>query len=137
MFLFKIGLSRLIGKLSLISRTNLLFPFAKMINSSKEDILLQFKRWSRIALTFDGLVFLNDKGDISICSPDLICSDWTKFHEELSFLKQVFLKRGYPLPFIDNCFKAFVDKLFIKRPQVTTVEKETLFLLLPFPYKLE
>ena len=23
-----------------------------------------------------------------------ICSDWTKFHEELSFLKQVFLKPG-------------------------------------------
>ena len=37
-----------------------------------------------------------------------ICSDWTKFHEELSFLKQVFLKNGYPLSFIDNCFKTFV-----------------------------
>ena len=26
-----------------------------------------------------------------------ICSDWTKFHEELSFLKQVFLKNECPL----------------------------------------
>ena len=42
-----------------------------------------------------------------------ICSDWTKFHEELRFLK------------------TFVDKLFIKRPQLTTVEKKTLFLSLP------
>ena len=25
------------------------------------------------------------------------CSDWTKFHEELNFLKHVFLKSGYPL----------------------------------------
>ena len=33
-----------------------------------------------------------------------ICSDWTKFHEELSFLTQLFLKNGYPLSFIDNCF---------------------------------
>ena len=24
-----------------------------------------------------------------------ICSDWTKFHEELNFLKHVFLKNGY------------------------------------------
>ena len=71
MFLFKIGLSRLISKLSLISRTNLLFPFVKMVNSSKDGMLLQFKRWSRIALSFDGLVFLNVKGDIPICSPDL------------------------------------------------------------------
>ena len=61
-----------------------------------------------------------------------ICSDWSKFNEELSFLKQVFLKNGYPLPFIDNCFKTFVDKFFIKRPQLITVEKKTLFLSLPY-----
>ena len=70
-----------------------------------------------------------------------ICSDWTKFHEELSFLKQVFLKNGYPLSFIDNCFKTFVDKLFIKRPQLITVEKKNLFChchtLVKFPCKLE
>ena len=43
-----------------------------------------------------------------------ICSDWTKFHEELRFLKQVFLENGYPLSFIDlNCFKTFADKLLI------------------------
>ena len=71
MFLFKIGLSRLISKLSLISRSNLLFPFVKIVNSSKDGMLLQFKRWSRIALSFDGLVFLNVKDDIPICSPDL------------------------------------------------------------------
>ena len=34
-----------------------------------------------------------------------ICSDWTKFHEELNFLKHVFLKSGHPLSFIDKCFK--------------------------------
>ena len=44
------------------------------------------------------------------------CSDWTKFHEELSFLRQVFIKNGYHLSFIDNCFKTFVDKLFISLP---------------------
>ena len=58
MLLFKIGLSRVINKLSLISSTNLLFPFTKMVNSSKDRILLQFKRWSLIAISFDGLVFL-------------------------------------------------------------------------------
>ena len=69
-----------------------------------------------------------------------ICSDWTKFHKELSFLKQVFLKNGYPLSFVDNCFKTFVDK-FIKRPQLITVEKKTLFFhchtLVKLTYKLE
>ena len=61
-----------------------------------------------------------------------ICSDWAKFHEELNFSKQVFLKNGYPLSFIDKCFKMVINKLVIKRAQVTTVEKKTLILSLPY-----
>ena len=61
-----------------------------------------------------------------------ICSDWTKFQEELNFLKQIFLKNGYPQSFIDNCFKTFLDKLFIKSPEISTVEKKTLILSLPY-----
>ena len=34
--------------------------------------------------------------------------------------------------FIDNCFKTFVGKLFIKRLQITTFEKKTLFLSFPY-----
>ena len=44
-----------------------------------------------------------------------ICSDWNKFHQELSFLKNVFLKNGYPVSFIDKCFKAFLDQLHLKK----------------------
>ena len=55
-------------------------------------------------------------------------SDWTKFHEELNFLKQIFLKNGYPQLFINNCFKTFLDKLFIRSPERSTVEKKTLIL---------
>ena len=51
---------------------------------------------------------------------------------ELSFLKQVFSKNRYSLLFIDNCFKTFVGKLFIKRLQITTFEKKTLFLSFPY-----
>ena len=40
------------------------------------------------------------------------------------------------MSFIDNCFKTFVDKLFIKRPQLITVEKKTLFLSLPYLGKI-
>ena len=71
MFLFEICLSHLMSNLSLISSTNLLFLFAKMVISSKDGILLQFREWSRIALSFDGLIFLNLKRDIPLCSPDL------------------------------------------------------------------
>ena len=47
-------------------------------------------------------------------------------------MKQVFLKNQYPLSFIDKCFKMVINKLVIKRPQVTTVEKKTLILSLPY-----
>ena len=49
-----------------------------------------------------------------------LCSDWTRFHEKLSFLKQAFFKKK-------RFFKTFHDKFFIKRPQVTTGEKKTVF----------
>ena len=61
-----------------------------------------------------------------------ICSDWTRLHEELNFLKHVFLKNGCPLSFVDKCFKMVFNKLVIKGLQVKTVENKTL--VLPLPY---
>ena len=40
----------------------------------KRQSIIAISKWSRIALAFDGLVFFNVKGDISICSPDLTFS---------------------------------------------------------------
>ena len=56
-----------------------------------------------------------------------ICSDWTKLHEE-----HVFLKNECHLSLIDKCFKMVINKLVIKRLQVTTVAKKTL--ILPLRY---
>ena len=64
--------------------------------------------------------------------PFNICSDSTEFHEKFNLLKLVFLKNGYPFSFIDKCFKTIINKLVIKRPQITTVEKKTLILSLPY-----
>ena len=60
-----------------------------------------------------------------------ICSDWTKFNQELRFLKGVFLKNGYPLGFIYSCFKKVIDVL-TESPVELTVEKCLLILPLPF-----
>ena len=71
MFLFKLGVSLLISKLSLISKENLEEAFARTENSSKEGSLSQNSRWSRTALWFEGLHFLKVKGNKPICSPAL------------------------------------------------------------------
>ena len=61
-----------------------------------------------------------------------ICSNRTIFQNELAFVKDIFLKNGYPTSFIDICFETFLDQLYLKRPQVLTAEKKTLTLVLPF-----
>ena len=61
-----------------------------------------------------------------------ICSNWTNFHNELVFLEDIFLKNGYPISFIDKCFKIFLDRLYLKWPQVLTAEKKILTLVFPF-----
>ena len=71
MLLLRTGLSRFIKRLSFISKWYLLLPCAKILNSSKEGQLLQFKRWSRMELSADGLIFLDVKADIPMCSPAL------------------------------------------------------------------
>ena len=71
MFLFNIGLSRLINKLSLISNKNLLVLGAKMVKSSNESSWLQNRGWPHIELSADGFTFLKCNGEILMCSPDL------------------------------------------------------------------
>ena len=48
-----------------------------------------------------------------------IYSNWTNFHNELIFLKDILLKNRYPISFIDKCFKTFLDRVYLKRPQIS------------------
>ena len=50
-----------------------------------------------------------------------ICSDNARFHQEILFLKSVWLKNSFPLFFIYKCVNEFLDKLFIKKKE----EKDT------------
>ena len=40
-----------------------------------------------------------------------ICSNWTQFHTELTFLGGIFQKNGYPVNFINKCFKKFLNNI--------------------------
>ena len=41
-------------------------------------------------------------------------------------------KNRYPISSIDECFKTFLNRVYLKRPQVLTAEKKMLTLVLPF-----
>ena len=53
-----------------------------------------------------------------------ICSDWKKFHVELTFLKEIFCKNVYSENFIDKCFKKFLDNIHLVKKKVPTVERK-------------
>ena len=40
------------------------------------------------------------------------CADYTTLHKEIEFLKSIWQRNLFPLFFIDNCIKDFLDKLF-------------------------
>ena len=60
-----------------------------------------------------------------------ICSKWTHFHTELTFLKGIFQKNGYPANVIDKCFKTFLHNIHLVNENVPTVQKKRLLLVLP------
>ena len=67
-----------------------------------------------------------------VCRCFRIFSDWTKFHAELTFLKNIFRKNGYPENFIDKCFRMFLDNIHLVKERVPTVERNRLLLVLPY-----
>ena len=62
----------------------------------------------------------------------VLCSSWDKFHEEVVFLKEIFLKNSFPSYFVDKCVKTFLDKIFIAKKVYLTVPHKELSICLPF-----
>ena len=44
-----------------------------------------------------------------------ICADYVTLHNEIELLKSIWQRNSFPLFFIDNCIKKFLNKLFIKQ----------------------
>ena len=61
-----------------------------------------------------------------------ICSSYETFQEEILLLKEVFKKNEYPQIFIDKCIKKYLNKLFVPKRIIETVDKKQVLLVLPF-----
>ena len=59
-------------------------------------------------------------------------SDFFNFNNEVNELKTITSKNGYPKYFIDSYVKGFLNKLFIPRLSVCTVNKKEILLVLPY-----
>ena len=54
-----------------------------------------------------------------------------KFHHEVYKLKNILSKNAYPQKFIDKCIQKYLNNMFIQRPQIPTVPKKELIIILP------
>ena len=61
-----------------------------------------------------------------------ICSSWSKLHNELVCLKDIFLKNGNLEDFINKCFKKFMDNTNVVKETTLTVERKPRVLVLPY-----
>ena len=59
-----------------------------------------------------------------------------KFHDEGDKLKKILSKNAYPQKFIDKCIQKFLNNMFIQRPQILTVPKKELKIILPYLGKM-
>ena len=63
----------------------------------------------------------------------MICSSYRTLHFEILKLKQIFRSNGYPKNFIDRCIKMYLDKVFIKHPNICVyLPKKELVCVFPF-----
>ena len=61
-----------------------------------------------------------------------IISDFSKFHEEVNYLKNVLKKNSFPSTLIDKCIKIFLNKQFSQKILEHTVPKKELCIVLPY-----
>ena len=61
-----------------------------------------------------------------------LSSNWTKFHDEISFLKTYFSKNCYPSHLFESITKKFLDAIFIPKTVLCNVPKKQMYVSLPF-----
>ena len=61
-----------------------------------------------------------------------IISNFSMFHEEVSYLKDVLKKNYCPTNLVEKCIKIFLNKQFLQKILGHTVPKKELFIVLPY-----
>ena len=128
---------------------NIKFTYEKESNDSLPflDILISrsengFKKSVYHKSTFSGVYsnfnsFIYDQYKIGLIFTLLfrtfsVVSDFSRFHTEVSHLKDILKKNAFPIKLVDNCIKTFLNKKFLHTPVALAVEKKELFIALPY-----
>ena len=141
---------------ALFCSPNHLEKFTNYLNSKHENIKFTYQKESNNSVPFlDILISRSDlRGVYSnsnsfiynhykigliftlLFRTSLIVSEFSRFHMEVSHLKDILRKNAFPIKLIDNCIKTLLNKKFLHIPVALTVEKKELFITLPYPGNL-
>ena len=108
-----------------ITRSNNQLITSVFRNATFSGVFTNFKSFMPATYKFD-LVHILLHRSFSICS------SYEKFHEEIVLLKEVFKKNEYPQFFTDKCITKFLNKLFVPKRIIHTVDKKQVLLVFPF-----
>ena len=104
---------------------------------------LQFRRWSwcsyvstrgkwRVGGVFIPIEYKRGLVATLLHRAYMVNSSLSGLHEEVTRLKEILKKNGYPQNFLDRCIFRFFNKLHETKPTVTTVPKKEVRIILPF-----
>ena len=86
----------------------------------------------RYIYTHNSYAFFSQATILHITECQSLISNWTQVHTELTFLKGIFQKNGYPEKLIDKCFKGFSNNICFSKENLPTVKIKYLLLILPY-----
>ena len=128
---------------------NIKFTYEKESNNSLPflDILISrsengFKTSLYHKPTFSGVDsnfsrFIYDQYKIGLIFPLTfrtfsIVSDFSRFHTEVSHLKDIIGKNAFPIKLVEKCIKTFLNKKFSNTSVALTIENKELLIALPY-----
>ena len=63
-----------------------------------------------------------------------LSSNWAKFNEEVSFLRNYFMENCYPSHLFEKIIKEFLDRIFIPKAVTYNVPKKLMYVSLPYSF---
>ena len=100
--------------------SSLSFLDVKITRGSKGFFTSVFRKatFRRVFTNFDSFIFESNKTDLVftfLFCRFTVCSEMQSFHSEVDKFRQIFKCNNYPVTFIDQFVKTFLNKIFVPK----------------------
>ena len=117
------------------SRLSFLDVSVCRVNNIFETNVFRKKTYTGLGMNFSSSIPITYKRSLIGCLVSrayTICSNYKHLTEELDYLRRYFLSNGFPLRFIESCFRNSLNKIFIDKEPISLASPKIMYLKLPF-----